>query len=146
MSLKYLQRRRLHNTSGQPVPVFCHSDSKDALPCVSMALTVFQVVAIAPCSATRHCWKEPGPIYLSPALWIFISIDPISDFSRLNSPRPLSPSSFRRSSRPLSIFVALCWTLCRRLMSFLNWEAQNWTQYSRCGSPGQSRGGGSPLF
>ena len=30
--LEYLQRRRLHNSPGQPVPVLCHPHSKEVLP------------------------------------------------------------------------------------------------------------------
>uniref|UniRef100_A0A8B9BU13 Uncharacterized protein n=1 Tax=Anser brachyrhynchus TaxID=132585 RepID=A0A8B9BU13_9AVES len=33
--------------------------------------------------------------------------------------------------KPRIIFVALCWTLPRSSLSFLNWGPQNWTQYSR---------------
>ena len=33
----------------------------------------------------------------------------------------------------LIILVALCWTVCGSCSCFLNWGAQNWTQYSKCG-------------
>jgi len=45
-------------------------------------------------------------------------------FSRLSSHRFLSFSSCRRCSRPLIISVAVCWTLSRKFLSFLNWGAQ----------------------
>ena len=31
-SLEYLQRRRLHNLPGQPVPVLCHPQREEVLP------------------------------------------------------------------------------------------------------------------
>jgi len=30
--LEYLQRRRIHNLSGQPVPVLCHPQREEVLP------------------------------------------------------------------------------------------------------------------
>jgi len=60
-------------------------------------------------------------------------------FLRLNSPRSLSHSSYKKCSRPLISFVALCWSLSRR--------SQSWTEELRTGhsilgltSLGQSRG------
>uniref|UniRef100_A0A8C3J8V4 UBA domain-containing protein n=1 Tax=Calidris pygmaea TaxID=425635 RepID=A0A8C3J8V4_9CHAR len=38
-----------------------------------------------------------------------------------------------RCSVPLIIFVVLCCPLSSSSLSFLNWGAQNWTQYSRWG-------------
>ena len=65
-------------------------------------------------------------------LWTVIRSPLSLSFSRLNSPRSVSHSPYRRCSRPLIIFVSLCRTLSRRSLSFLNWGAQNWAQYSRC--------------
>lgn len=42
-----LQGGRLHNHSGQTVPVLCHSHSKEVLPEVQMTPPVFECVAIA---------------------------------------------------------------------------------------------------
>ena len=53
--------------------------------------------------------------------------------SRLNSPSSLSLSLELRRFSPLIILVALCWTFSGMAMSVLYWEAQNWTQDSRCG-------------
>ena len=50
---EYLQRRRLHNLSGQPVPVLGHPQSK-VFPHIQMELPVFQFVPIAPCPVTGH--------------------------------------------------------------------------------------------
>jgi len=38
VGFEYLQRRRLHNPSGQPVPVLCHPQTKEVLPHVQMEL------------------------------------------------------------------------------------------------------------
>jgi len=51
VSLEYLQRRRLHNLSGQPVPVLCHPQREEVLPLVQMEL---QFVPIAPCPVAGH--------------------------------------------------------------------------------------------
>ena len=66
--LEYLQRRRLHNLSGKPVPVLCHPQREEALPHVQTELPVPQFVPIAPCPVTGHHWKELGPILLTPFL------------------------------------------------------------------------------
>ena len=54
-------------------------------------------------------------------------------FSRLNKPSSLSLSLEGRYSSPLSIFVALLWTLSNSSTSFLFWGPQAWTQYCRWG-------------
>jgi len=54
VGLEYLQRRRLHNLSGQPVPVLHHPQSEEVLPHVQMELPVLQFVAIAPYPVTGH--------------------------------------------------------------------------------------------
>jgi len=51
---EYLQRRRLHNASGQPVPVLRHPQSEEVLPHVQMELAVLQFVPIAPCPVAGH--------------------------------------------------------------------------------------------
>jgi len=52
--LEYLQRSRLHNLPGQPVPVLRHSQREEVLPHVQMELPVLQFVPIAPCPVTGH--------------------------------------------------------------------------------------------
>jgi len=47
--LEYLQRRRLHNLPGQPVPVLRHPQREEVLPHVQMELPMLQFVPIAPC-------------------------------------------------------------------------------------------------
>ena len=76
MGFEYLPRRRLHNFSGQPVPVLYHLQSKKVFPHVCLELPTFQVVPI-PSSVTQNHRKESGPIHFTPALEIFISIDKI---------------------------------------------------------------------
>jgi len=46
---EYLQRRRPHNPSGQPVPVLRHPQSEEVLPHVQMELPALQYVPVAPC-------------------------------------------------------------------------------------------------
>jgi len=74
VGLEYLQRRRLHNLPGQPVPMLRHPQREEVLPHVQMELPVLQFVPAAPCPVTGHHCKEFGPILLTPTLQIFISI------------------------------------------------------------------------
>jgi len=53
-SLKYLQRRRIHNLPGQPVPVLRHPRSEEVLPHVQMELPMLQFVPIAPSPVAGH--------------------------------------------------------------------------------------------
>lgn len=46
-----LQRMRLHNLSGQPIPLLCLSHSK-VLPHIQMEFPVFQSVPVDPCPVT----------------------------------------------------------------------------------------------
>jgi len=50
---EYLQRRRIHNPSGQPVPVIHHPQSK-VLPHVQLELSMLQFVPVAPCPVAGH--------------------------------------------------------------------------------------------
>ena len=54
VGFEYLQRRRIHSCSGQPVPVLCHPQSKEVLPHVQMELPMLQFVPIAPCPVAGH--------------------------------------------------------------------------------------------
>ena len=54
VGLEYLQRRRLHSLSGQPVSVLRHPQSEEVLPHVQTELPVLQFVPIAPCPVTGH--------------------------------------------------------------------------------------------
>jgi len=51
--LEHLQRRRIHNLPGEPVPVLCHPQS-EVLPHVQTELPRLQFVPIAPCPVTGH--------------------------------------------------------------------------------------------
>jgi len=44
--LEYLQRGRLHNLPGQPVPVFCHPQSQEVLPHVQIIYEDFPLPTI----------------------------------------------------------------------------------------------------
>ena len=52
--LEYLQRRRIHNLPGQPVPGLCHPQREEVLPHVQLELPLLQFVPIAPCPVTGH--------------------------------------------------------------------------------------------
>jgi len=54
VGLKYLQRRRLHNLPGQPVPGLHHSQSEEVLPHVQVELSLLQFVPVAPCPVDGH--------------------------------------------------------------------------------------------
>jgi len=54
VGLECLQRRRIHNLSGQPVPMFNHLQSDEFLPHVQTQLPVLQFVPIAPCPVAGH--------------------------------------------------------------------------------------------
>jgi len=71
---EYLQRRRLHNLPGQPVPVLCHPQSKVFLSRVQTELPMLQFMPVAPCPVAGHHWKGFRPILLTPTLKIFIGI------------------------------------------------------------------------
>ena len=75
--LKYLQRRRLHSPSGQPVPGLRHPQREEVLPHVQLELPLLQFVPIAPCPVAGHHWEESGPILLTPTLQIFMGISKV---------------------------------------------------------------------
>ena len=52
MGFEHLQRKRLHNLSGQLSPVLCHPQNK-VLSHVHMELPKFQFVRTAPCPEER---------------------------------------------------------------------------------------------
>ena len=54
VGLEYLQRRRLHNLPGQPVPGLRHPQREEVLPHVQMELHLLQFVPVAPCPVTGH--------------------------------------------------------------------------------------------
>ena len=49
VGLEYLQRRRLHNLPGQPVPGLHHPQREEVLPRIQTELPMLQFVPIAPC-------------------------------------------------------------------------------------------------
>jgi len=52
--LEYLQRRRIHNLPGKPVPVLHHPQREEVVPHVQMQFPVLQFVPVAPCPVTGH--------------------------------------------------------------------------------------------
>jgi len=53
--LEYLQRRRLHNLPGQPVPGLRHPQSEEVLPHVQTELPLLQFVPRKPPASSRAC-------------------------------------------------------------------------------------------
>ena len=51
---EYLQRRRLHDPSGQPVPGLHHPQSEEVLSHVQLELPTFQIVPTAPSPVAGH--------------------------------------------------------------------------------------------
>jgi len=51
---EYFQRRRLHNPSGQPIPLLLHPQSEEVLPHVQTELPMLQFVPVAPCPDAGH--------------------------------------------------------------------------------------------
>ena len=93
---EYLQRRRIHSLSGQPVPVFHHPQREEVLPRIQTELPLLPFVPVAPCPVTGHHWKESGPVLLTPTcryLEAFLRSPLSLLFSRLNKPSSLSLSS-----------------------------------------------------
>jgi len=52
--LEYLQRRRLHNLSGQPGPGLRHPQREEVLPRVQLELPLLQFMPVAPCPVAGH--------------------------------------------------------------------------------------------
>jgi len=52
--LEYLQRRRIHNLPGQPVPVLHHTQREKVLPNVQMELPMLHFVPVAPYLVAGH--------------------------------------------------------------------------------------------
>ena len=75
--LEYLQRRRLHNLPGQPVPGLRHPQREEVLLHVQLEFPLLQFVPVAPCPVAGHHWEESGPVLLTPTLQIFRGISKV---------------------------------------------------------------------
>lgn len=71
----------------------------------------------------------------TPSNWVFIHIDEVPLNLLILSPISLSVSWYKRCYSSLTTFVALLWICSIKPVYFLHWEAQQWTQCSRCGIP-----------
>ena len=100
--LEYLQRRRLHNLPGQPVPGLHHPQSEEVLPHLQMELPVLQfVLPIAPCPVAGHHWKVwPHPPDTHPSDICKYILGPLAAFSSSGWTSP-APSAFPHDR--------LCW-------------------------------------
>ncbi|XP_068788224.1 uncharacterized protein [Struthio camelus] len=83
MAFEYLQGRRLHYLSGQPVPMLCHPHSEEVLSQVQVELPVVQFLPIASCPVAGHHGEEAGLILLTLPLQILIHVDEITSQSSL---------------------------------------------------------------
>jgi len=85
-----LQRwRRLHNLSGQPIPVVGHPHNEKVFPDARKEPAVFQTVPTASCPVTGNHWKALGSLLFALSLQVFIDTDKIPPsllFSKLTSP------------------------------------------------------------
>lgn len=109
--------RRLHNHSGQEIPMLHHLHITEVLPDVQR---VFQFVPIVSCPGTGHHQRHHGSIHFATSLQVFIdSSEILSTFSFS------SFSSQNNYSRPFSILVSLQWTL--QYVSFVL-RAHSWTR------------------
>ena len=72
MGLEFIQRRRLHNFPGQPVPVLRHNYCEEVLTYICAELPMLRFVAISPCPIAMHhrkgVWPRP---FVSHALDIY---------------------------------------------------------------------------
>jgi len=72
-----LQGWRLHHFSGEHVPGLGYLHSENVFPDAQREPPLFQFVPIASGLVTGHHWEEPGCIFFTPCLQVFIYIDKI---------------------------------------------------------------------
>lgn len=80
---EYLQRRRRHDLSGQPVPGLCHPHRNEMPSHIHRELLVLRFVPVASHPVTGRHWKESGCNLLIPSLQTCICIDEVSPQSSL---------------------------------------------------------------
>ena len=118
MAYENCQGGRLHNCSGQPVPMLSHRHSKKVFPDVRREPPAFQFVPTASGPVTGHHRKEASSLLFAHSLQVFTHVEEISVcdgcaqplpslsllFSRLNWPRSqpfLTEESFSHLCSPL---------------------------------------------
>ena len=69
--LEYLQKRRIHNLPGQPVPVLHHPQREEVLPHVQVELPKLQFVSIAPCPVAKCNLQMSIQYYFKSPLLVF---------------------------------------------------------------------------
>ena len=89
MGSEYLQGWRLHNISGQPIPVLCHLHSKKVF---RRHLLCFSVCP-SPLVLSLHHWKEPGSNLFTLPSSISVHWDPPEPSLLQASPSSLGCSS-----------------------------------------------------
>lgn len=111
-----LQEWRLHNLSGQPVPVLHHMHSREVPPGIQREPPVFQFVPTVSCPGIgQHC-KESVSVLFAPFLQVFLDISEIPpEFSLLQveQSQPSQPL-LRSASSPLSSW----WSFVRLFPDF----------------------------
>jgi len=94
LTFEYLQGWRLHNLSGQSVPLLSLPCSKKVFSCVQIEFLFIPFVLIASCFLSGHHWEESlCLIFIPPSHQVFMHVGKIPWsllFSRVNSPSSLS--------------------------------------------------------
>jgi len=124
LAFDYLQGWRLHDFSGQPVPVLGHLHSEKVFPDVQKEPPVFGLCPLPLILLLGTTVKSLSSSSLhSPSIFVYTAEILLSLlFSRLNSPSSLSLSSQERCSTPFSIFVGLHWTFSSSSVSLSTGE------------------------
>ena len=114
-----LQRRKPHNLSGQPIPVFCYPHREEVFSC----LRGNSYIPVCTHCPLYCCWMSLTRAWIHPpdTLYILKNVNEVISVSSpsYRDPAP-SASPHKRYSTPLIIFMALCWTLSSSSLSFLN--------------------------
>lgn len=115
MVFEYLQGRKLHNPSGQPMPVPGHLHIGKVFHSVQRAPPVFQLVCNAPGSAIGNHCKEPSSLFLHSLFrYLYTVITSLLSlfFFRLNSNSSLSlPTYLSPDDLNLFMLCASCYML-----------------------------------
>ena len=133
-SLGYFQQGWLYHHPGKPIPMLTCPHGKEFFFLTSRwnfpwATCAWFLLSCA--SLYLHLLYKPLLKHLKTVTRL------PSAFSSLGWKKNPIPSAFLSSCikffNPLSVLVALCWTLSSFTMSLWNWGSKAGTQYSRCG-------------
>lgn len=116
-NLRRSPERRLHSLSGKLVPVLWHSHSTEVFP-DSQKEPHVPVCAHCLLPHTGHLLEEPDSIFSSASLQVFTTYSDELSVLLLAEQSQLSQKS---CCSPLTVMVALCWTLPSMSKSLLHW-------------------------